>query len=753
MNLYKSFGASAFLLVIFTVFAGAQDESRASKTWEVQKYDITAALPQSETDRNLAVKAVLSVKNVSNKPASTLTLRISPNAEVSSVKLNDAAADFIKGEEKIGNIGTLQRIAVRVPATQSNGSLSVSVDYKLNVKENSGLSALSSAGSQFLPLSYWYPTPNSWYFARGGDFAPFRVQVNAGNGQTIVSSGTITGKDFEQKLTGQPFFVAGDWDTVNENNVSVLVPKGAGAEERKRAAELSALAANAKNFTTKLLGASPDVPLRIVAVDRGAGFSGGGTIFVDSNAFNRQKIDSQTAMSIAEAVVKIWIGNSVQVGGDAFGAIREGLPRFIATQFLEAEYGKDVADVERMRQRTAYAAVAQRDAPLNIVSPLDDYYYTEVTNKGSMVWRLLAKTIGQDEFFNILRAQLKDGNLTLSKLRTAYSSQKELLDYAFDQVTDTNLLVGLPQQTGGEVKFALRNTGSLEAVTDVVATTAGGEKLTAQVTIPAKGFGEVNFKTAAKITGAEIDTGKFYPQMDYADDVAPRDFDNSDMFLTIKRAFDKQDFAAAEKNARAALKRTPRFDDARTILARALLAQGKTTDAEKEFQTVLDEKLPTSRSIAWASQGLGETALKMGQNAQALKYLNDAVKADAEYGATLSARLNRNKINLPANIEQSIAAFFVQFDKAAVSGRKADLDALILPGEMTKFSGGIAGQAQQWTSKILQIDRKSLNSMVVEVSLNIKMLSKEVENGSAVYRLSKVDSGWKLSRIEVFEVR
>lgn len=245
-------------------------------------------------------------------------------------------------------------------------------------------------------------------------------------------------------------------------------------------------------------------------------------------------------MSIAEAVAKIWIGNSVQVGGDAFGVIREGLPRFIATQFLEAEYGKDVADVERMRQRTAYAAVAQRDAPLNIVSPLDDYYYTEVTNKGSMVWRLLAKKTGQDEFFSILRGQFKDGNLNLNELRSAYASHKEFLDYAFDQVTDTNLLIGLPQQIGAEATFALRNTGSLEAVTDVAAITATGEKLTAQVTIPAKGFSEVSFKTNGKIVTAEVDTEKFYPQMEYADDVAPRDFDNSDMLLTIKRAFDKQ---------------------------------------------------------------------------------------------------------------------------------------------------------------------------------------------------------------------
>lgn len=743
----------AFLLFTFAFSTFAQDETHASKTWEVQKYDITATLPQAETDRSLTAKAVLNLKNVSSRPASTLTLRISPSAEVSAVKVNDATADFTKAEEKIGSLGSLQRIVVRVPATQPNTNLNVSVDYKLNVKENSGLSALSPVGSQFLPLSFWYPTPNSWYFARGADFAPFRLQVNSANSQTIVSSCAQSGNGFEQKLGGQPFFVAGDWETVNANNVAVFIPKGASAETQKRANELAVLAANAKTFTTKLLGNPPDAPLRIVAVQRGAGFSGGGTVFVDENLFNRQKIDSQTAMTVAEAIAKIWLGNSVQIGGDAFGVAREGLPRFIATEFLESEYGKDIADVERLRQRIAYSAVAQRDAPLNIVSPLDDYYYAEVTNKGAMIWRLLAKKLGRDEFFNVLRGQMQDGNLNLNELRAAYSSQKEFLDYALDQVTDTNLLIGLPQLNGAETKLALRNTGSIDATVNITATTASGEKLTAQATIPAKSFGEVNFKTANKIVRAEVDPEKFYPQMDYSDDIAPREFDTSDLLLSIKRVFDKQDFATAEKNGRIVLQNMPRFDDARILFARALLAQGKTVEAEKEFHAVLDEKLPTARSIAWANEGLGDIALKAGQNSQALNYFGEAIKTEGEYGATLAARLGRNKINSSPAIDEDIKTFFAQFDKAAVSGRKADLEALTVSGEMSKFTTGISGQAQQWNSKVLQFDKKNGNTALAEVNLTIKLLNKDPESGTAVFRLSKIGGSWKLSGVEMFEVR
>lgn len=749
MKFTRSILIFAFLLTALTFSAFGQTESRVAKTWQVQKYDIAATLPVTEADRNLTVKAVLSVKNVSSSMASTLTLRISPNAVVSAVKVNDATADFTKGEEKIGT-GTLQRIVVRVAPIQPNGNFSVAVDYKLTVKENSGLNALSPAGSQFLPLSYWYPTPNNWFFPLGADYAPIRLQATAAGGETIIASGTQTANVFEQKLNGQPFFVAGNWDKVDSGNIAVFVPKG--LEDKVRAGEIAALAAEAKTFMTNLLGAAPDVPLRIVSVRRGAGFADGGTIFVDESVFRRQKIDAQTAMSVAEAMAKIWIGNAATVGGDGFGAIREGLPQFIATQFLESKYGKEIADVERLRQRTAYAAIAKRDAPLSTVSPLDDYFYTAVSNKGAMIWRLLARRAGQAEFFNNLQVQMKDGNLNLAEIRAAFPAQKDFLDNAFDQITETNLLVGLPQVTGAETKIALRNLGAIDVTVNIAAATQSGEKLTAQSTIRAKSFGEVTFKTTQKIVRVEVDTDKFYPQTDFSDDVAPKEFDSSDAIAVVKRAFDQQDFAKAEKSARIALQTAPRFDDARIWLARSLSAQNKSAEAEREFRTALDEKLPTARTLAWANVGLGDIALKNNQNSPAAGFFSEAIRANAEYGATLAARAGLNRIG-GSSVDESIKTFFAQFDKAALSTRRTDVDALIIPGEMTRFSAGISGQAQEWTTKVLRVDKLDANNALAEVSLNVRLINKNAESGTAVFQLSKVGGNWKLSGVEIFEVR
>src|SRR5215204_3300291 len=86
------------ILVVVSAAILAQDDTRLSATWQVIKYDITATLPQSDTDRNLSARAKLDLKNVSSRPAATLTLRISPAAEVSAVSINGTVTEFTKGE-------------------------------------------------------------------------------------------------------------------------------------------------------------------------------------------------------------------------------------------------------------------------------------------------------------------------------------------------------------------------------------------------------------------------------------------------------------------------------------------------------------------------------------------------------------------------------------------------------------------------------------------------------------------------------
>lgn len=752
MNKIRLF-AGLITIVLSVLATIAQDETRTAATWQVQKYDIDATLPATEKERFLSARAALTIRNVSAKPASTLTLRIGTNAEVSGIKINEAVVEFTKTEEKINSNTSLQRNVIRIPSVAAGATISVVVDYKLNLKDNSGISSLSPAGSHFLPLSFWYPTPNSWFFGRGADSALVRIKVNTQSGQAAVASGTENAGAFEQKFAAQPFFATGNWDVSSSNGVAIYAPKGTSAEGLKRAAEMSAIVAEARNFAASYLGNAPDMPLRIVAVRRGAGYSSAGTILVDESVFRRSKVDSLSAMNLAEAAIKTWIGVSVAAAGDGHGIIREGLTRFIATEFIESKFGKEIADIERLRQRTAYSAVSKRDAPMSRTSPLDDFYFAEVANKGAMAWRLVAKSVGQAEFVRILKANAQDGDLTVTELRNAFASSKDLVDYLFDQVTEMNLLVGLPQLSGNEAKVALRNTGSIDATVNVRATLKTGTPMETSASVKSLSFGEIVFKTTSPILRVEIDTEKLYPQIDYSDDIAPRETTDSDPLLAVKRAFDKQDYAAAEGMARVVLRDLPRFDEVRIFLGRSLLALNRNAEAEREFKAVLEERSPAARSIGWANVGLAQAAAAANQNDSALKYIETAISSDTDFGASFAARNLRNKIGAAAAIEPAVKTFFADFDRAAASNRKAELDALFISGEAVKFVSGISGSTEQWQSQVRAVDRLDANTILVEAMLNIKLLTKEPESGTAVYRLVRVGSGWKVAAVEMFEVR
>lgn len=758
----KSSRLLPLFLLLTSVAVGSRAQTSASATWQVTKYDLIVTLPATDNGRVVTIRALLLAKNVSAAPASSLTLRISPSAEVTAVTVNGVSVDPSKAEEKTATGTTLQRVGLRIPSVPSGGQVTAVVDYKLTVKENAALATLSPASAVFLPQSFWYPTPNSWFFVKGADVAPVKITVNSNpsSSATVVAAGAgiMSGgagssrSEFDSGLAGQPFLVAGPLDVVNENGVAVFVPRNAVGESQKRAAELASLLTDARTFMAGLLGPAPQVPLKIVAGRRGAGFASGGTVIVDDAVFRRPKIDALTAMNIAEAAAKMWLGGSIVVNGDGHGVIAEGLSRYLATQFIESKYGKDVADIERMRQRNSYAAVSRRDTPMAQVSPADDFYYPVVANKGAMVWRILAKRVGAAEFSNIVKTNAQDGVLTLGELREGFVGQKDLVDYFFDKVTDMDLMAGVPQQAGADWRVALRNTGPADVTVDVAASTADGDRITAPATIRATSFGEIIFKTPKKVVRAEVDADKLYPQADYSDDVAPRTTTDSDPLLAAKRLFDKQDFAGAESAARTLLVAYPRSDELRVTLGRTLLAQGKNPEAQREFQAVLDEKLPAARSIAWANAGLAEIAAAAGQPDAVSRYATAAILSEGEYGASLAARAARSKANVTST-DPTIKAFFAEFDKAAAANRKADVEALTLSGEAIRFASGVAGAAQAWQTSVRNVDRLDASTVLVEADVSIRLINKEPESETAVYRLVKTAGGWKLAGVEVFETK
>jgi len=741
--------------------ARPQDETRAA--WQATNFDITVAAPNAE--RALNARATISVRNVGGTAGTTLSLRINPKAEIKSVTVGSASASYQSRPETRGNS---QRVTITLPTAAPSGqTVTATVDYRLPVGDNTGLNAISPVGSQFLPQSMWYPMANNAFAIRGADYAPFRLTVTGGS---AVSSGvdkSAGGNNvFEQSLYAQPFFVIGDWDRIESpaaKGITAYLPKGTSADEQKEAQALIALVNDARTFYAGLFGPAPDVPVRLISVTRGAGFEDAGAILLGEGSFSRKKIDAVTALSIGEEIARLWIGGNTAVRGEGNGVIREGLTRFLATLFIEKQFGAEAAEAERARERVAYSGVSKRDGPLSRTTPFDPTYFNSVGNKGAMVWRLLDHLVGRDAFVSTLRNLLAEGKtntdgFSLARARAAFSerggaSLKAVLDQQLDQPTDMDLMAGLPQQQGGEWIAALRNLGSFDAVVNVAATTNSGQTITAQATVPTHDFGQVSFKNVPGIVRVEVDPEKFYPQLDYANDVAPKAPDVAVSLAEANRLYGAQDYAKAEALARQLLSSSPKLQEGDIILGRTLLAENKIDEAEKEFNQLLNDRLPTPVALAWASFGLGGIALRRGQNAEAARNFTDAIRADGEYAATLTARAERLKAEPATSVEEAVRTFINQLDTALRGGRQADITPLIVPGELTRFVQQVVGtQPEAWQTRVLRTEQLDANRIAVDVALNTRQLGVD-HAGTAVFVLARVGGGLKLHAIELFEVK
>src|SRR5215212_7262624 len=753
------------LMLCLSTQAGAQ--APATVIWQVNSFDVNANVQQAE--RSLNGVATINATNVGTGSGRTLTLRLNSKASVKSVTVGGAAASFRPGQEPRGD---LQRVEITLPAAVApNATVSATLTYVLPVESNSGLIAISPIATEFLPLSFWYPMPNTPFSVRGADTAPFHLTVNIPNAissgvEKAGASGSVT---FDQALHGQPFFVQGDWDKLegaaDGKGVIVLLEKGAGADDRKHAEAMIAFTAAARAFFAAALGPAPDTPLRLVAVRRGAGFTDGGTVLFDADTLRLPKLDAATALSIAETVARLWISGQTPVRGEGGGVLRDALVRFLATQFLEKQFGADAVKSELYRQRLAYATVAQRDGPLARTSQLDNTYFASVPNRGAMFWRLVDRRLGREVLMGVLRAALTAGKsepngFNLAAVREALvarggDSLKALLDQQLDQVIDTDLMIGLPVQRGADWVSALRNIGSIDVTVSVAAKTEQGQELRAESTVPAKNFGEAVFKTSSKIVRVEVDPDKLYPQLDYGNDVMPRGKDLSQALNEASLQLGAQDFVKAEATARAMLASAPRFQDAQIILARALLGQNRIEDAEKLFRAALDEPLPFAATVAWANIGLGEIAMKRNQAADAVKRFNDAVIASRDYPSSLAARAARIRAEAAANsappVDETARAFITQLSQAVVSNKKAELESRIVSGELVRFINASIG-TEAWETKVVRTEQLNANLIAADVQIRASKLG-TVGTGTAVLLLARTPSGWKLSGIELFEVR
>ncbi|HEX8119008.1 MAG TPA: hypothetical protein VF521_17145, partial [Pyrinomonadaceae bacterium] len=92
-------------------------------------------------------------------------------------------------------------------------------------------------------------------------------------------------------------------------------------------------------------------------------------------------------------------------------------------------------------------------------------------------------------------------------------------------------------------------------------------------------------------------------------------------------------------------------------------------------------------------------------------------------------------------------------DATIKTGRKAEIDALIVGGELTGFSKGLSGiPPEQWETRVLRTEQIDPNRVAADVQLTARVGGRAQE-GPAVYVFARTPGGWKLAEIPIFEVR
>jgi len=766
---------SLSLLSIWNV--GAQ-ESEGRALFEADHFNITAQAQFSPA--TIDSQATVKVTNRGTAAARQLTLKINKKAKVSAVSVEGATAQFREFDDRF--VAILKNVAINLPkSVPVGGSTTITVSYSFPVEEASATAALTPGDTLLLPESHWFPVVNSIFSPHGADYAPFTLTVTLPQGEQAISGGALKSESpasnattyvYEQTLPGQPFLVAGHYDkpvTGKAAGVEVYLPKGLNAASRQQIDQMIEEAGRILDYYSKLFGAKPATPIRIIGSSRINSFASPSSLIFNLNILRRDILVNEMVESLASGLARNWIGGQIRFTDRGWGVLIDGLPRYLSALYFGERFGADAGKEAFERYRRVYAPLgaSKRDLHLIVQTPLYDKYYASVLNKGPLVWRMVEREMGRDKLLSAIKGLLspEQGRTTFDEFRKTLIAAggkgvETILFQWIDKVVDPDLMIGIPRPTEKGITSALRNFGTGDVKVDVLAITDKGERLIEQATIPSEGLSEVHFNTANKIVSVEVDPDKIVPQINYDNDAQPKQLSGLTVYNEGYSLYVKQDLAGAEAKFREAAKLEPQHGLPRVWLGRVLALQGKTDEAMKELNAALEIQPPLAAVVAWANITLGELAQAKGESEKAIGYFKHAVLMDAEVAATTAARAGLIKAETAANklppVEESVRSFISQLDKAINSGNAQALAPLIVRtnAKLKKFMNGVAINKPQWTSEILRAE--ALDADLTAVDVNVKAREGDRSfSGTALLILRRAGSGWLLDNIpeELFNVK
>ncbi len=668
--------------------------------------------------------------------------------------------------------------------------------YRIEAPESSGLAAIYPGEALMLPEAVWFPMPSTPFTMYGPTTAPFTLSVNIAPNATgfrAASAGTLKSEGqrviFEQPLNSLPFFIATNFDqpaAFEHGGVKVeiytqpgLVSNAAGAG----AAQLTDEAKRIIDFLTKTLGPPPaGVSFRVISSARAANVAVAGAVVLSQQALRQDRLNAATIEVLVNAMARMWTDGRVRLRGQeartaqAGGAsqkarsialLRDSLPRYLAALYFEDRYGKDAGREAFSRLRWTYTPVAKsgRDAELGIQTILIPTYSQAALAKGPLVLRLMAETIGRDKFIAALRSLLSSPQtkiVTLDDFRQSLVKAQPEAEKLFQQWVDTivepDIVIGIPQATdrAGVQRINVRNLGTGEVATEIVAVTESGKQLRVALMVPSENITSTDIQTAEKISSVEIDPEKLVIQTDYDNDRKPAVKSAQTLFNESIAAFNKGQLGEAETNLREAVRTNPNNSLVRAWLARSLAAQNKADEAVREANAAIKIEPAVGSALAWAHITLGQIALARNQAAEAVEHLRraaiEAEEAPAQFAAReLLVRAVR-ATNAPP-VEESVRAFVAQLDSQIKQPTSEKLSALVVRNNLKRFVQGLTlSPPTAWATEILRADRIDANRVALDVGLKVKAEGRD-QSGTALFIIHRSGAGWVLEDVQLFNVK
>jgi tetratricopeptide (TPR) repeat protein len=765
------------LLLIFGLLLVATGTTQAQDT-DVKKYTVDVQLDPAA--HAATVRSTLAIWNPTSAPKRTLQFRIGVKAEVRSVTVGGQTAQFDVLDDKRNT--DLKVVRVTFPtAIAGSATADLVVESRFVADGTPEGGTIGIGETVLLPSSHWVPFVNTEYVQYGANTSPFTITIGAISGEKALSGGTLAGSTFAQPLYGLPFLIAGEFDapvTASASGVTLeaWIPAGAPASLRSGAERILAEAGKVLAYYSQQLGAPPATTFRVIASDRGAGFASPSGVVFGQRVFARDTTDAETFELLADGLARIWTDGGAAIRGAVPGAsadqpkgvalVRDALPRFLAVLAMGNRYG---ADAERQAFERARIGLSQMGAigladPLSVLNPSRSSYRGVVVTRGLLTLRIIEREVGREKFLGSLRDTLAaartSGALTAAALRATIAkasgntSIESIYAAWLDQAVAPDLIVGIPQRDGAVWASALRNLGTGDIPVDVVATTASGKKLTSRTTVPSEGFGRVQFDTQEAITAVEVDPDHVIFETDYANNARPPHPPAVQAFNDGIGMVVRKDYAQAEAKLRLVLAENATDAVTRAWLARALLGQGKSADAEKEATAALGAEPVPTFALGWAHIVLGQIAQAAGRNADAMAHFRRAAVEAADTPALIAARQGLVETERTANqappVDESIRKFFASFDAALSAGvNTVQAEQFIDSGTLPGFIRGlVTSVARKWSTEVLRAEALDRDEVLIDARFTVTQ-GAESSASPALVRLRRVTDGWRIVDVQL----